>query len=202
MARPNSQALLLGRYMGTGSKAHEVHGVGHRVRFVKVVDSPDQPPFAVSPGSKIFKVQIAHCKQKRRYRRFSGYFAPNLRPPVKRGTKEWKKTEGHLLMLERKCRAIQRDAGSHPLFVILRRLVNIHLMRLPPQSFLSVATVSESGPARALDEQRPRLKCFNLTNESQCLVARASAWVLVPPRTNHGRLKPAPLEFLRTMSVR
>ena len=147
IARANGQMLCDGRRVRAGGEAHEVHGVGHRIHFVKVVDAPDQASFDVPPGPEIFQMKIAHGQERWRNRGLPGNLAPNLDPPVECRAQERKKPQRHLLMFERKGAAIQRDAGSHPLFITRCRLANIHAIRDTPRSVPSVANVSENESA-------------------------------------------------------
>ena len=42
-----------------GREAHQIDRVRHRLRFVEIVDAPDQPAFGIAPGAEILDMQIA-----------------------------------------------------------------------------------------------------------------------------------------------
>ncbi len=46
-------------------EANQIVGVGHRVGFVKIVDTPDEAAFDVAPGAEILDMQIAHSQHLR-----------------------------------------------------------------------------------------------------------------------------------------
>src|SRR5216683_6429636 len=130
--------------MRTCGETYEIDAVRHGVHFVKIVDAPNQPPFAIAPGPKIFKVEIAHSQERRRNRGIAGDLAPNLHPSIERRAQKRKKPQRHLLVFKSKRGAIQRDAGSDPFFINRRRLANVHAMRGPLCSISALAYVSEN----------------------------------------------------------
>src|ERR1700739_4280199 len=46
--------------MRADGQSHQVVGIGKRMSFVKIVDTPDETAFAVAPRSEIFYVEIAY----------------------------------------------------------------------------------------------------------------------------------------------
>ena len=46
--------------MGAHREPHQIDGVGHRPRFIEVVDTPDEAAFDVPPGAEVFHMEIAN----------------------------------------------------------------------------------------------------------------------------------------------
>src|SRR5216683_1828482 len=182
--------------MRTCGETHEIDAVRHGVHFVKVVDAPNQPPFAVSPGSKIFKVEIAHSQERRRNPGLSADLTPNLYPPVESGAQERKKPQRHLLVFERKRGSIQRDAGSYPLFITRRRLANLHDRDDVPNSSSTANPMDRAALDNLWSAQTKVLLAGRSSHQindaaSWKLSAAFNGWWLSRSRANSRSLSPA-----------
>src|SRR5262249_10273668 len=69
-------------------QAHEIAAIRQGIRFVKIIDSPDQTTFFVSPRAKVFDVEIADRQHFRRGNQLGTDFRPNLYPAIESCTEE------------------------------------------------------------------------------------------------------------------
>jgi hypothetical protein len=60
------QSIGADREQRAGREAHEIDRVGHRMRFVEIVDAPHQAAFGIAPGAEILDMQIADGEKRRR----------------------------------------------------------------------------------------------------------------------------------------
>ena len=56
LAGADRQILRFDGQSSAGPETHEIEGIRQRKRLIKIIDAPDQPSFAVSPGTKILNV--------------------------------------------------------------------------------------------------------------------------------------------------
>src|SRR5262249_30878389 len=86
---------------GAGNKPHQIGSVSGWPSFGKVIDTPDQTTFAVTPGAEVLHVEIADGEDLRSLGQFGADQRPELGPSVKRGAEKWEDSFGHEPVLER-----------------------------------------------------------------------------------------------------
>src|ERR1700733_10185411 len=119
--------------MRADGEANEIVRVGHRINFVKIIDTPNQSAFEVAPRPEILDVQIADGQHARRLGLIGADFLPKLHPAVKRGAEEEKWRLGHPPVLQLQIRLDDLSPRRLPLVEALRSLNNIQA-RLAPCS--------------------------------------------------------------------
>src|ERR1700733_6954596 len=68
---------------GACGQPDEIVRVRQRMGLIEIVDPPDQPSKAVSPGTEAGDMQIAHRQDCRRLVQLGGGFRKELCPPIK-----------------------------------------------------------------------------------------------------------------------
>ena len=124
--RLHRKTFFPSRHQRTRRQPHQVHGVGIHTGFIKIVNSPHQPPIGVSPGAEVLHVQIAHRQNMRHLVEFRTNLRPHLNPAIKRSPKERKKTRPHLRVLEPQIGLNPSDVQPQPILKLLRSLNNVH----------------------------------------------------------------------------
>jgi hypothetical protein len=94
------QVTCLSGEMGTDCKTDDVVRVGERVGFVKVVDSPNETAFDVTPRAEILDVEIANREYTRCLIQLSTDLWPNLRPTIVGGAEKTERVRIHGGVLE------------------------------------------------------------------------------------------------------
>lgn len=112
--------------MSTNGETHQIDGVGHRPRFVKVIHSPDEPAFDITPGAEVLDMKITHGENMRRPGEIRTDLRPELRPPVVGGAKERKDLRLHAGVLKTKVFLIDMSALGQPLFEIACGFDDVH----------------------------------------------------------------------------
>src|SRR5580704_7350581 len=112
------QVFGLDGEVGTGHQANQIDRVCGRPGFVEIVHTPNQTAFDVPPGAKIFDVQVAYSQNLWPAGEFRADDWPPLRPAIKGGTKERKRTEGHQAMFQIDIGMDEVDVTRGPLLKI------------------------------------------------------------------------------------
>lgn len=107
-------------------QAYKVVGVGERMSFVKIVDTPDQAAFGVAPGAKIFNVEIADGEYVRCLREIGTDLRPDLCPAVVRGSQKGKDSLFHAGVLQAEIFFDQIGAEGQPFFEAVGGFDDIH----------------------------------------------------------------------------
>src|SRR5215470_19685665 len=91
-----------------GRQAHEIVGIRQGIRFVKIIDSPDQTTFFVPPRAKVFDVEIADRQYFRCGNQLGTDFRPNLYPAIEGRAEERENPLSHEIMLQLQVRPVKR----------------------------------------------------------------------------------------------
>ena len=112
--------------MSAHREAYEVVCVSERTSLVKIVHTPDQAPFDVSPRPEILDMEVAHREHMRSFRELRTCIRPKLRPAIVGGTKERENTQLHAGMLDVKVFGDDIGAVRQPLLKVASRFDDVH----------------------------------------------------------------------------
>src|SRR5487761_208412 len=109
-----------------GRQAHQIICIRQRIRFVEIIDTPEQPTLSIAPSPKTAYMEISYCQYFGGITQADAYFRPKLSPPVKRPAEKQERAFSHSLVLQSQVGFDDGSTTAHPIFVSLGRPMNIH----------------------------------------------------------------------------